>query len=54
MHPCERKVFVEILSILSNISEVVRFAKFFGGVSQHDISDFTDAQGKRKGFFFYI
>lgn len=45
MHPCERRIFMDIVSILNNVSEVVRFAKFFGGVSQHDISDYTEAKG---------
>lgn len=53
MHPCERAIFEKIIDILSSLSEIVRFAKFFGGVSQRDTSDFTDAHGKESAFFIY-
>ncbi|XP_030561455.1 gamma-tubulin complex component 4 homolog [Drosophila novamexicana] len=51
MHPCERRIFMDIVSILNNVSEVVRFAKFFGGVSQHDISDYTEAKEFSSGYY---
>ncbi|XP_017858435.1 PREDICTED: gamma-tubulin complex component 4 homolog [Drosophila arizonae] len=51
MHPCERAIFEKIIDILSSLNEIVRFAKFFGGVSQRDISDFSDAHEYSAGYY---
>lgn len=45
IHPCERQIFVDILNILKYLNEVVRFAKYFGGINPNDISDFMEVEG---------
>ncbi|KAL7738928.1 hypothetical protein ACLKA6_016929 [Drosophila palustris] len=51
IHPCERKIFVDILNILGYLNEVVRFAKYFGGINPTDISDFREVQEYSSGYY---
>ncbi|EDV98987.1 gamma-tubulin complex component 4 homolog [Drosophila grimshawi] len=50
LHPCERKIFTDILNILNYLNEIVRFAKYFGGVS-NNITDFDEAEEFAAGFY---
>jgi len=45
LHPCEHQIFDDILKILNYLNEVVRFAKYFGGINPNDISDFKEVDG---------
>ncbi|XP_034473683.1 gamma-tubulin complex component 4 homolog [Drosophila innubila] len=51
LHPCEHQIFDDILKILNYLNEVVRFAKYFGGINPNDISDFKEVDEYSSGYY---
>lgn len=51
IHPCERQIFEDILNILKYLNEVVRFAKYFGGINSNDICDFKEENEYSSGSY---
>ncbi|ALC39285.1 Grip75, partial [Drosophila busckii] len=51
IHPCERQVFMDIMSILNKLSEIVRFANYFGIATPAYVNDFDEASEYSTGCY---
>ncbi|KAH8402528.1 hypothetical protein KR222_002404, partial [Zaprionus bogoriensis] len=51
IHPCERSIFIEILSILNYVNEIARFAKHYENLKSNEDEDAVDASEFSSGYY---